>query len=303
MTDANGKDKEFDELESLEPLEELQELEELEPLEKQAPETAPAGGAPNAVAAAAAGGAAGSRTAASSEDFGKRELEQTPIVLRKASMILFAGSLLPWLVALKIDPDIATPWAALYTAKAVALVAAWLFHQSNMATHNGPAIGLMKSLAKIHSIVPSALASIVGLVSIYLGFGHEGLDSFAAAAELATMLLAAATFSHIWGYEHGGKFNPIFPIMFLGPAMAGLLSVFGAAAAFKTNAGLAGAALIGCLAVGAGGCMAMNALYQSMKQAKVEGDEKKRLQREARKAARAAAGKGGGSGVKKGPGA
>ena len=46
--------------------------------------------------------------------------------------------------------------------------------------------------------------------------------------EHATLLLGLATFAHILNYSYGGKFNPVFPLMFLGPAVAGLLNLFGA---------------------------------------------------------------------------
>ena len=283
MTDEHGKHGKHGEFEELEPLETLEHMEELHELE------------PIVESAAAPAAAAGADRTSSDASGGKRELEQTPVILRKASMILFAGSMLPWLVALKAEPGAQIAWDKLYTAKAVALVAAWLFHQGFLATHGGPAAGLVKSLAGAHKAIPAALAGVIALASVYLGYGHANLDSGAAMAEVATMLLAAATFSHIWGYEHGGKFNPIYPIMFLGPALAGLLSVFGVAAQFKNSPGLAAAGLVGCLTVGAGGCMAIYALYQAMKQAKIEGEEKKRLQREHRKAQRDVARKGAGS--------
>ena len=53
----------------------------------------------------------------------KRELEQAPLMLRKAAKILFLGAILPFSVAIVYagaGPE-PVPWAALYGAKALAL--------------------------------------------------------------------------------------------------------------------------------------------------------------------------------------
>ena len=100
--------------------------------------------------------------------------------------------------------------------------------------------------------------------------------------EISTLFLALATFAHVLAYEYGGKFNPVFPLMFLGPAIAGGLNVIGAAREIGDHP-LALVSLIGSLIVAAGGVMAMYTMYVSMKQAKIEGDLKRAAQREARK--------------------
>ena len=103
-----------------------------------------------------------------------------------------------------------------------------------------------------------------------------------------TLLLAAATFSHIFGYEHGGKFNPIFPLMFLGPGISGMLNIWGAALLFRTSTGMAIIGLLGSVTVGFGGLLAIYVMYVSMKQAKVQGDLKREALRQHRKQQREA---------------
>jgi len=213
----------------------------------------------------------------------KRELEQTPLILRKSSKILLAGALLPFFTAL--DPEFSA-WGPLYLSKALVLLAGWVFHQGYMATHGGKGEGLIGKLAQQHAMVPTCLAGIVAIaafVPAYLAGSLGGIGG-----ESATLLLACATFSHIFGYEHGGKFNPIFPLMFLGPGIAGVLNVFGAMALFGEQAGRAAMGLAGSLVVGAGGMMAIYAMYAAMRQAKAEGDIKREAQRAGRKAQREA---------------
>ena len=104
--------------------------------------------------------------------------------------------------------------------------------------------------------------------------------------EIGTLFLALATLAHIQAYEYyQTKFNPIFPLMFLGPAVAGALHVF---TALTSESSLKIVGILGSLIVAAGGIMAMYTMYVSLKQAKVEGDLKKAAMREQRKADRAA---------------
>jgi hypothetical protein len=110
--------------------------------------------------------------------------------------------------------------------------------------------------------------------------------SWRAVLELLTLLLGLATFAHILDYEYGGKFNPVFPLMFLGPAIAGSLQVFGAFSAFGVNSTAALISLVGSITVAAGGCMAIYTMFESMKEAKLQGDLKREAMREARKADR-----------------
>ncbi|TDJ68043.1 MAG: hypothetical protein E2O39_13730 [Planctomycetota bacterium] len=272
-----------------EPLEELPELAELEPLDEPSklPEFNPDGGA----TAQSALAAESSPPAPKAADSGlqKRQLEQAPIILRKAAKIVLIGSLLPWLVGPKAG-TVPVDWLTLYGAKALALLAGWVFHQAFMATHGGKAWGFLDHLSKAHKLAVPILAGLIAVGSFVPIFMTDGLDLFAAIGEVTTLLLAAATFSHIFGYEHGGRFNPIFPLMFLGPGIAGLLGIFGAVGRFGGDGNkpalLAG--LVGLIIVGVGGMMAIYTMVVAMKQAKLEGDLKRTVALEQRKAARAA---------------
>jgi hypothetical protein len=225
----------------------------------------------------------------------KRELEQTPLILRKSSKVLLVGALLPFFTALDWDPKF-NAWGALYLSKALILLAGWIFHQGYMATHGGKGEGFIGKLAKQHAMVPVGLAGLVAIISIvpvseasfFMGKVHF-------LGESATLLLACATLSHIFGYEHGGKFNPIFPLMFMGPGIAGVIGIIGAAAQFANDAGRASLGGAGSVIVGVGGCMAIYAMYIAMKQAKVDGDIKREAQRAERKAQREAQRAAGGS--------
>ena len=211
----------------------------------------------------------------------KRELEQAPQLLRKAATIVGVGALFPFFSAL--DPDSAIAWGPLMGAKALACVAGYVFHQGYMATHGGKAAPPIANLAKANKLVPSILAGLIAIGSIVVAFGcpHAGYSI----GEVLTLLLALATFSHIWGYEHGGKFNPLYPLMFLGPAIAGVLNVLGAAAAFGVtdHPGNPLLGMLGSLTVGAGGVLATYTMYVAIKQAKAEGDIKREQMREYRK--------------------
>jgi len=225
----------------------------------------------------------------------KRELEQTPLLLRKSSKVVLVGALLPFFTAL--DSEF-TAWGPLYLSKGLVLLAGWIFHQGFMATHGGKGDGFIGKLAQSHAMVPTGLAGLVAIGAFVPAFMVGSIGGIG--AESATLLLACGTFSHIFGYEHGGKFNPIFPLMFLGPGIAGVLNIFGAMSQFGDQAGRAGLGLVGNLVVGAGGMMAIYAMYAAMKQAKVEGDIKKEEQRAQRKAQREAQrAAGGGSGKSK----
>ena len=104
---------------------------------------------------------------------------------------------------------------------------------------------------------------------------------------MSTLFLAVATLAHVLAYEYGGKFNPIFPLMFLGPAVAGVLQArclrpHGQASARSSRDHL------GSLIVAGGGFMAMYTMYVAMKEAKVQGEIKAAAMREERKRQRAA---------------
>ena len=216
----------------------------------------------------------------------KRELEQAPLLLRKAAVIVGAGAALPFFSAL--DAENAIAWGPLLGAKALAGVAGYVLHQGCMATHGGKAAPAIAGMANGNAKVPAILAGLIALGAIAVAFLCPRMGY--SIGEVSTLLLALATYTHIWGYEHGGKFNPLYPLMFLGPAIAGVLNLIGAAAAFgvEDHPGIPALGLLGSLVVGAGGILATYTMYVAIKQAKVEGDIKREQMRQYRKAQREA---------------
>jgi hypothetical protein len=296
--------KEPEEHPELEELEELTELEELEPSKDEAlpealpeapPEAPPAAPKKPGIVAQPmrpTGGGSSSKEGRSSGEpqrptlkpGEKRELEQAPLLLRKAAVVVGIGAMFPFFTAL--DEAAGITWGPLMGAKGLALIAGWIFHQGYMATHGGKAAGFIKKMADGHKLVPAIIAGLAAIGAIVVAIDCAAAGR--AIGEVSTLLLAAATFSHIWGYEHGGRFNPIFPLMFLGPGIAGLLNVLGAAGAFgiEGHQGNPLLGMLGSLTVGAGGVLAIYTMYIAMKQAKIEGDQKRELLREHRKAQR-----------------
>jgi len=276
MTD---QENDHPELTELEPLEEHPELEEMEPLEEL--EAAPAPATPPAAASASKPGT-------------KRELEQVPLMLRKASTILLIGAITPFWVALKGvgEEGIAIPYGMLFAAKAIALVAAYIFHEGYAATHGGKHQGPIAKLSRAHHVAVPAVAGVIALLSILFACGvfvdTSGLDPLWASTELFTLLLATSTFTHIFAYEHGGKFNPLFPLVFVGPGIAGVMNLFGVSKAMEEGGLMPLLATAGTLAVAVGGIMAMYTMFVALKQAKEQGDRKREAMREHRKATRAA---------------
>jgi hypothetical protein len=285
----NEKDPhdELPELEELEPLpDDVEALPEL-PSEAAALEELPVEALPVAAQPGASAPAAGDASQ-------KRELDRAPILLRKAALIVAAGSLLPWAAAEEIP--ITITWAGSLLAKAVMLLAIWILYQAHVATHGGPVAAPLGGLGKVELklgkkgklnllTVVALVVAIAALLPIEGAFAVEGAFSFASLSEKMILLLAGYTFAHIYDYEHGGKFNPLAPLMFIAPAIGGLGALF---KVFPINP-LAG---VGALAVAGGGILACVTLGMAMRQAKIEGDAKRTAALEARKAARAASGGG-----------
>ena len=106
--------------------------------------------------------------------------------------------------------------------------------------------------------------------------------------EVGSMLLGAGTLVHIFAYKKGGRFNPLFPLLFAGPALSGLLIFFQTLGAGSIFEGSKPIKLLGAgLCLGAG-IFAVYTVGLAMTEAKKEGDAKKAAAAEARKAARAA---------------
>ena len=237
----------------------------------------------------------------------KRELEHAPLMLRKASVLLMCGAALPWMTSIETVGNM--PWKGWLGGGVLTLIAGWLLLDGAKARYGAKASGVSKALAGMHPMGPvgAAMALFLGAVIISLSTGvyfngeaffgfevPEGTDlelsnkyAINAVLEFATLLLALATFAHITAYEYGGKFSPLFPLMFVGPAVAGVFKFLEAASMLGDYAlvlvGVVGAAL-----VGAGGMMAIYTMYVSMKDAKVQGDLKKEAARERKRADREA---------------
>ena len=236
----------------------------------------------------------------------RRELEEAPQLVRKASLILMVGALFPWLTALITKGHM--PWKFWGIGIVLTLLAGGVLLESAKTRAGLKANGLVKPIASAHPMAGTGFALVLFIGAVVAGFMgtsyfHDGefvglqltessptaassSFSFRAIMEFATLFLALATFAHVFAYEYGGKFNPVFPLMFLGPAIAGGLNVFGAVGDLGDYP-LALVSLIGSLIVCAGGVMAMYTMFVSMKQAKIEGDIKREQMREARKAERA----------------
>lgn len=291
-----------------EEIEELEELEDVEELES-APDNKPA-----AKKAAGAGG-----RPKSSRDMGprklqvgeKRELEQAPIQLRKAAQVLLYGSLLPFFFGVHYSSAAASsefggwasgsegsfPWLLVLGAKGLTLLGCWLFHEGYQATHGGKHKSPIAKLAKSHSAMTPLLAGIVWIAAIvwvfmagtptYTAPGFEAaveLGNGRLVIELMSLILAGATITHIFGYEHGGKFNPIFPLMFAGPAIAGIVNLFSfgnVTSSDSSGPGMLG--LVGSIVIAVGGFMACKTMMDSMKEAKVAGEIRQAAIREERK--------------------
>ena len=298
----SNQNDDLDPIDDLEPLDELKPVSEAEPAP---PASEIMAQAPHDVDGEAAGSDGGKRKAGVGD---KRELEQAPIELRKAAQILLYGSILPIYMGLSFATADASadfewvgkamfPWGIFFGAKILALLGGYIFHEGYKATHGGEEKGPIAKLAKTHNLAPMIMALVIWGVAIFVSttgsvaalqgpkLNPEVWTTTILMAEVLTMILAMATISHIYGYEHGGKFNPVFPLMFMGPAIIGLVNLLSAGHVFGGDHVIVGAlGLIGSLVIAAGGVMAMLIMKKAMREAKVEGERKANLIREKRKA-------------------
>ena len=283
---------------------------------------ASAADAPASEAAAAEAGTGSRRKRGEELGSQKRELEQAPLELRKAAQVLTIGALFPFYYGVKFavtaipptgnldgfaqwaEGSGAFPFLAFFVAKALAMAGGWVQLQGYQGATGEVTTGIGASLGKAHKMAPVGAAAVLWLLALLIPMGALGmsvsntyltvggvdtvLGGGLIAVELLALILAQATIAHIYAYEHGGKFNPIFPLMFLGPGIAGLLNVFGSAGQFGERTGPALVGLLGSVLVAAGGLYAIYVMYQSIKEAKVEGERKKEEMRAYRKAQREA---------------
>ncbi|MHC4262743.1 MAG: hypothetical protein ACYSWX_09495 [Planctomycetota bacterium] len=231
----------------------------------------------------------------------ERKLEEAPLMLGKAAWILLAGSALPWY-------GHGGTWITWGLAKAVVLLSCFFFYCSVVARTDQPVPAGLGALGKLrwgppygtkakkpHEQILAFVPTPLHLLGLLLMVGgmlvpsyDEGVDSLKAMVEVGSLFLAGATLVHIFAYKKGGNFNPLFPLLFLGPALSGLLIFFqtlGGGAIFSAENA---PKLLGSLLSLGAGAFGVYTMALAMMQAKKEGDAKKAAAAEARKAARAA---------------
>jgi hypothetical protein len=251
----------------------------------------------------------------------ERQLEEAPLMLGKAAWVLSASSVLAWY-------GHNGTWVTWGAAKAVVLLGCFLFYASVVARTDQPvpaglgALGKMRWGAepgaktksfkdKVLAFVPTPLhllAWVVTAVGFLLptfdpspltvldeqtGESMRNFDSLRALVEVGSLLLGAGTLVHIFAYKKGGRFNPLFPLLFLGPAMAGALVFFQTLGGGAIFSGPNLPKLLGSALSTGAGAFSVYTVGLAMVQAKKEGDAKKQAALEARKAARAARRSGG----------
>ncbi|MCP5023856.1 MAG: hypothetical protein GY930_19085 [bacterium] len=240
----------------------------------------------------------------------KRELEQAPLMLRKASWILVAGAMFPFFTALqyasaavhKAGGDTQSfDWKTWAIIKVLVVIGGWVAYESSLARSGDKPKSVLMGLGKAHAKAGVGVAAIFwigALVFLFMGDGVSVVNgegkltqvfTWGMAAEVLTLMLGMYAIEHIHGYEHGGKFNPLVPLLMLGPGIAGVMNLLWSFSAFDNpHIKLGAIGLIGSVIVAAGGIFAIKIMIDSMKEAKVQGEIKKAAMREARKAERAA---------------
>lgn len=208
----------------------------------------------------------------------KREMEKAPLLLRKAAWWLIIGCLFPW-------GGVGAAWMWVVVEKVLIAAGLYTWHQTHLFRDGAKSAGYVQKLGA-KSFKP--LFAVV-VVLILVGFAPiASWGDHTAFAEKGFLILAGLTFTHIYDYEHGGKFNPMFPLMFLAPGLGGLFAlvkIFGESESIGIQQILAG---LGAALVAVAGWMAAYTMYVALKEAKEHGDRKKAEALEARKAARAA---------------
>jgi hypothetical protein len=226
-----------------------------------------------------------------------RRLERVPLHLRTAALLVLAGAALPFL-------GLGPGWGFATAAKACALAAAGFWYAQVRHDFGPPLAGVLGGLAarvvplparsREHRF-PTALHLLaLGLLAlgVWLALQDRRRGPLEAAlgskgvSEAAMLGWAAFSLVHVAAHARGARFDPLFPLLFLGmlfAGVAGLVCAFDTAGAQKL-VGLAGGA-----AVAAGGGLAAYTIVEAMLHAKRAGDRKKAEALEARRAARRSA--------------
>ncbi|MCH2106937.1 MAG: hypothetical protein MK291_09880 [Planctomycetes bacterium] len=246
-----------------------------------------------AVAAAAVGAAAiagdaaaesaaseagdGAASARGKKPQGKRELEKAPLIQLKAAQFLMIVCFLPW-----ADPTV--NWLSVEVEKLICALGVFLGVQAQLAYGGEKALGFMKGLTKggaRNGVLLGFVVSLVGLAPITAEFATGPL------LEKLTLIGAGFTYAHIVGYRLGGGFNPLYSFAFTLPVFGGVPALMnGLASDAGGFAKILG--LFGALGATWFGVQGVRALIIAMKEAKAEGEAKKKAAIEARRAARKA---------------
>ena len=204
----------------------------------------------------------------------KRELERAPLMQLKAAQYLFLACLLPW-------GDPTGDFAMGLGEKLICALGCWVAIQSQLGYGTGA--GFMKGFAKAgpgKGVVLGLLISCVGLAPLLTGGFSGGL-----LLEKLSLIGAGFTWAHIVGYQHGGRFNPLYAFAFSVPLFG---SPFLIAAAFAADANgfIKLLAIVGGVVALATSFQGVRALVLAMMEAKKEGEAKKKAAIEARRLAR-----------------
>lgn len=234
----------------------------------------------------------------------RRTLEKAPALLWQAGWILAVGCLLPWVGH---GGGLMTTVAAKVLA---CLSALFLFAAVKARTKDPVPLGL-GALAKprwgkpyawkpkglpetVAHAIPSplhvlGLLCLVGAVALpffdpqiaeRVAASIKPASSSAGAAEVGLLLVGLLTVVHVYSYERGGEFNPLYAFMFLGPLLMGAPRITNSA----TDPKIIGS--VGALIAVGAGAYAVYIIVVAMMGAKKQGDAKKAAAMEARRAAR-----------------
>jgi len=257
MSNANQAGASPEEFHDLEPLHELEPL-PAEP-EPAAPVGAPAKAAPRAPARAS----------------GPVDIEQAPLMLQKAALILFVAALLPWLVPEGFN-------IVRLGAKAVVLLGGWVAYCA--VEHEMGVKTPLDGLGKMHKLALPVLTWVLIGAGVFLTLLAPEWQGVIEASAVAVGILAWA---QVHGYSRSGKFNPIWALVI---PMFGLAALANAIVLLVKDFDPAPKwlGILGSLGITGAGAFAGYTLFVSMKEAKAHGEAKKRAAMEARAAERKA---------------
>jgi len=216
----------------------------------------------------------------------KRELEKAPLIQLKAAQFLMIVCFLPW-----ADPSV--EWVKFELEKIICALGVLFGVQAQLAFGGEKAMGFMKGMVKggpRNGVMMGMVVSLVGLLPLANMIGLTPADAefnTSVLLEKLTLVGAGFTYVHIVGYRLGGGFNPLYSFAFTLPVFGGIPALMnGLASDAQAFAKLLG--VLGSAAAFWFGVQGVRALVIAMKEAKKEGEAKKKAAIEARRAARKA---------------